>query len=67
MFTDSMPKIVKSYTIINANRMEVVVITWGATILSLKCPDKYGHATDIVLGFDDLKGLPHASQIIQSC
>ncbi|XP_076648590.1 galactose mutarotase [Halictus rubicundus] len=56
MFTDSIPKIVKSYTIINANRMEVVVITWGATIMSLKCPDKYGHSADVVLGFDDLKG-----------
>ncbi|KZC13017.1 Aldose 1-epimerase [Dufourea novaeangliae] len=56
MFIDSIPKIVKSYTITNANRMEVIVITWGATIMSLKCPDKYGHSADVVLGFDDLKG-----------
>ena len=48
---------IKSYTMINTNRMEVVVITWGATIASLKCPDKYGHSVDIVLGFDDMKGI----------
>ena len=42
---------------INANRMEVIVITWGATIVSLKCPDKYGHSSDVVLGFEDLKGV----------
>lgn len=48
---------IKSYTMINTNRMEVVVITWGATIVSLKCPDKYGHSVDIVLGFDDMKGI----------
>ncbi|XP_003700589.2 galactose mutarotase isoform X2 [Megachile rotundata] len=56
MFMDSIPKIVKSYTMLNANRMEVILITWGATIVSLKCPDKYGHSADVVLGFDDLKG-----------
>ncbi|KOX67529.1 Aldose 1-epimerase [Melipona quadrifasciata] len=56
IFNDSLPKIIKSYTMINTNRMEVVVITWGATIASLKCPDKYGHSIDIVLGFDDMKG-----------
>ncbi|KAK9306704.1 hypothetical protein QLX08_002625 [Tetragonisca angustula] len=56
IFTDPLPKMIKSYTMINTNRMEVVVITWGATIASLKCPDKYGHSVDIVLGFDDMKG-----------
>ncbi|XP_032455001.1 aldose 1-epimerase-like isoform X3 [Nasonia vitripennis] len=39
----------------NANRMEVKVITWGATIVSIKCPDKYGDTADVVLGFDDLE------------
>ncbi|KAG7207177.1 hypothetical protein KM043_008866 [Ampulex compressa] len=35
--------------------MEVTIITWGASVVSLKCPDKYGHPLDVVLGFDDLK------------
>lgn len=42
---------------VNSNRMEVILITWGATIVSLKCPDKYGYSADIVLGFDDLQGI----------
>ncbi|XP_012256706.2 galactose mutarotase [Athalia rosae] len=46
---------IKSYTLTNNNRMEVVLITWGATIVSLKCPDKFGSPADIVMGFDDLK------------
>ncbi|KAK2578681.1 hypothetical protein KPH14_012169 [Odynerus spinipes] len=49
------PMTIKSYTMINNNRMEVTVITWGASIISLKCPDKFGHTADVVLGFDDLK------------
>ncbi|XP_003399008.4 galactose mutarotase [Bombus terrestris] len=56
IFNDPIPKTIKSYTMINTNRMEVVVITWGATIISLKCPDKYGHSADVVLGFDNVKG-----------
>lgn len=46
---------VKSYTITNGNRIEITVIAWGATIVSLKFPDKYGHIADVVLGFDDLE------------
>ncbi|XP_071639975.1 galactose mutarotase [Temnothorax longispinosus] len=46
---------VKSYTMINKNRLEIVVISWGATIVSLKYPDKFGRVADVVLGFDDLK------------
>jgi len=46
---------VKSYTMINKNRLEIVIISWGATIVSLKYPDKFGRVADVVLGFDDLK------------
>ncbi|XP_036149615.1 galactose mutarotase [Monomorium pharaonis] len=46
---------VKSYTMINKNRLEIVVISWGATIVSIKYPDKFGRIADVVLGFDDLK------------
>ncbi|KAJ8683827.1 hypothetical protein QAD02_019619 [Eretmocerus hayati] len=45
---------IKSYTLINANRMEVMIITYGATIVSIKCPDKYGDTADIVLGYEDI-------------
>ncbi|XP_018344877.1 PREDICTED: aldose 1-epimerase-like [Trachymyrmex septentrionalis] len=46
---------VKSYTMINKNNLEITVISWGATIVSLKYPDKFGCVADVVLGFDDLK------------
>lgn len=46
---------VKSYTMTNKNRLEITVISWGATIVSLKYPDKFGRVADVVLGFDDLK------------
>ncbi|XP_024936979.1 aldose 1-epimerase [Cephus cinctus] len=54
LFEESLPVIIKSYTMTNTNRMEVVIITFGATIVSLKCPDKFGTPADIVLGFNDL-------------
>jgi len=47
---------VKSFTMVNKNNVEVTVISWGATIVSLKYPDKYGYIADVVLGFDDLQG-----------
>lgn len=49
------PITIKSYKLINKNRMEVTLITWGATIVSIKCLDKYGEIEDVVLGFDNLE------------
>lgn len=46
--------VVKSYTLIN-NNVEVVIITWGATIMSIRYPDKYGEVEDVVLGLDSLE------------
>lgn len=46
---------IKSYTMINKNHVEIIVISWGATIVSLKYPDKFGRSVDVVLGFDDLE------------
>jgi len=46
---------VKSYTMINKNHLEITVISWGATIVSLKYPDKFGCVADVVLGFDNLE------------
>ncbi|XP_014474405.1 PREDICTED: aldose 1-epimerase-like [Dinoponera quadriceps] len=45
----------------NRNRMEITVIAWGATIISLKFPDKHGRTADVVLGFDDLKSYMNPS------
>jgi aldose 1-epimerase len=49
-------KQVDLYTLTNANGIEVRVMTYGATIVSLKTPDKDSVMGDIVLGYDSLAG-----------
>lgn len=49
-------KTVNLYTIKNANGVELKVSEFGATLVSLKVPDKEGNFEDIILGFDDLEG-----------
>lgn len=44
------------YVLTNNNGVEAVVITYGATLVSLKVPDRNGKAADIVLGYDNLDG-----------
>lgn len=45
---------VEIYTLANAHGLEARVTTYGATLVSLKTPDRDGHLQNIVLGFDDL-------------
>jgi aldose 1-epimerase len=47
---------VEKYTLRNSHGVEASIITYGATLQSLKVPDKTGKADDIVLGFDDVQG-----------
>nr|XP_018896796.1 PREDICTED: aldose 1-epimerase-like isoform X1 [Bemisia tabaci] len=47
---------VRSYTLVNRNNLQVKVIDYGATIVSVKTPDKNGKFADVVLGFDDVSG-----------
>lgn len=54
--TDKSTEVVKRYTFTNRNKMQVQVITLGATVTSIKLPDKNGLMEDIVLGFDSLEG-----------
>ncbi|MGA7712393.1 MAG: aldose epimerase family protein [Rhizomicrobium sp.] len=53
---------VEVYTLTNKNGLEAKIMTYGATIVSLKTPDKSGKLEDIVLGFDSVdnyvKGVP---------
>lgn len=48
---------IRRFTFSNDNGVSVQVITYGATIISIRCPDKYGNIADIVLGFDDIEGI----------
>ena len=34
--------------------MEVEIINYGATIVSIKVPDRNGNIEDVVLGFDNI-------------
>jgi aldose 1-epimerase len=51
------------YTLTNANGIEARIMTYGATIVSLKTPDRAGHFKNIVLGFDSVEpyvaGVPY--------
>lgn len=47
---------IKRFTWKNANRVQVQVITYGATITSIKYPNKKGIVDDVIVGFDDMKG-----------
>ncbi|CAG9759751.1 unnamed protein product [Ceutorhynchus assimilis] len=47
---------VRRFTWRNSSGVSVQVITYGATITSIKMPDKNGTSDDIVMGFDDIKG-----------
>lgn len=47
--------VIDSCEMINKNGMQLKVISYGATITSLKIPLKNGHFIDVVLGFDTLE------------
>ena len=47
---------VELFTLRNNQGAEVSIMTYGATIVSLKMPDKEGIIEDVALGFDSLQG-----------
>jgi aldose 1-epimerase len=47
---------IESFTLRNAQGIEVRAITYGAIIVSLRVPDRAGRLGDVVLGHDDLAG-----------
>ncbi len=46
---------VEIYKLTNAHGVEASFITYGATLVSLKAPDRSGKLANIVLGFDSLE------------
>jgi aldose 1-epimerase len=44
------------YTLTNSHGLEATITNYGATLVSLKVPDKNGKAGDVVLGYDSLSG-----------
>ena len=47
---------VQIYTLTNANGVEARIANYGATLVSLKVPDRAGALTDVVFGFDSVYG-----------
>jgi aldose 1-epimerase len=45
---------IEIYRLTNPHGIETRIMTYGATIVSLKTPDREGHLGNIVLGFDNL-------------
>jgi galactose mutarotase-like enzyme len=46
--------VVEKYTLSNVHGVEVGIITYGATVQSIKVPDNSGRLGDVALGFDNL-------------
>ncbi len=44
------------YTLTNSNKVIAGVIDYGATLVSIRVPDKNGEVDDVLLGFDNLEG-----------
>ncbi|GJQ83682.1 hypothetical protein Trydic_g14390 [Trypoxylus dichotomus] len=53
---DRLPVKVMRYTWKSTKNVEVQIITYGARIVSMKCPDRRGIVADVVLGCGDLAG-----------
>jgi aldose 1-epimerase len=45
---------VQIYTLTNVHGIEARIMTYGATLVSLKTPDRAGNLNNIILGFDSL-------------
>lgn len=54
--SSSKTEIIKRFTFTNRNGVVIQVITYGATITSVKVPDRNGVFADVALGFDDING-----------
>ena len=47
------------YTLTNKNGVSVSIMNYGATIVKILAPDRYGKLGDVVLGFDDFRPYIH--------
>jgi aldose 1-epimerase len=44
------------YTLSNTSGMQVDITDFGATVVSIKVPDRHGNIADVILGYDTLDG-----------
>jgi aldose 1-epimerase len=50
-----------SYILSNNKGMSATIINYGATVVSLKAPDRNGKIEDVILGYDSLSGYVNGS------
>ena len=55
---------VNMYTIKNNSNMEVDIISYGATIVSIRVPDKDGNIDDVALGYDTLEAYENGDKYL---
>lgn len=55
---------VNMYTIKNNSDMEVDIINYGATIVSIRVPDKDGNIDDVALGYDTLEAYENGDKYL---
>ena len=49
-------EIVRKYTLTGSSGLTVVLMSYGASLISVKAPDRLGNAEELTLGFDSLDG-----------
>ncbi len=52
------------YTLTNHQGMQVTITNYGATLVSLKVPDRFGKLTDVTLGFDSPEAYQQGSYFL---
>jgi len=52
---------VSKFVLANSKGFEAIVSSYGATLVSLKVPDRSGRPADVVLGYDSLEGYENGS------
>ncbi len=64
-------KVIDVFTLENKEQMRVCLSNYGARILSIEMPDKYGKIRDVTLGYgrleEHIKGLPYYGATIGRC
>ena len=55
---------IELYTLRNG-KAEVSIATWGATVTSLRVPDRNGAIADVVLGFDSLERYTEGAPVLR--
>lgn len=51
------------YLLKNEKGMEVYISDYGATVVNVVVPDRDGHPTDVVLGYDDVQGYEKGDRV----